>query len=218
MKKLLLTLTLLTVASAQALTDVEKKLYLGIKEQSLPQIKAAINEGANVNTMNNLECPLLGAVYLGNAPMLKLLIELGADCNVYNDLLDECHGVNPLIAYATATFNYKILSTLLERISPISQHTLDKSLRGIVSASVEFTSILKDIKQYPCPCCNDFMQRIAKCTHGKLVPECKPCMKKLIELLISHGASAKVKNKKGISAYSIAKKSGRNDLITVLSK
>ncbi len=83
MKKLLLTLTLLTAASAQALTDVDRKLFDAINEQSWPELYAALRKGADINTINPStgESPLLSALHHDDVPMIRFLIEIGADCS-----------------------------------------------------------------------------------------------------------------------------------------
>ncbi len=221
MKNLLLTLTLLTVASAQALTDTDRKLFDAVDEQSLPKVKAALNEGANINAMSPAhETPLLGAVYRSNASMVKFLIKESADCNVYNSLLHEHYNLNPLIVLAAERYNFEILSTLLGNISSVNQRSLDAALIIVVYYAVNIESTLKETKENPCPC-NYHIRAIAKCTHGKLVPACTPCMKKLVTLLLQHGASPTAKDSDGESegdtAYEMAKKSGQKELIKLLS-
>ncbi len=226
MKKLLLTLTLLTVASTYALTPNDKKLFEAIiNERDINKTRTALEQGANINALTDDTTPLLGAIYINNPAMVRFLIENGADCNRLDPFLEEDHmGVNLHILFAVEVLNQEILELLLKNTNPINQYTLDYVLCG----AVEFATNPGCLDDMDCDYCTKIQRRrMTTCTHGKKALKCKPCMRAFIKLLLEHGASPYTKTaydpediKYGdyTIAYQLAKKSKDKALIKLLEK
>ncbi len=185
MKKLLFTLTLLTVASAYALTETEKKLFEAIYyEQDIEKARAALAGGANINAISDdFTTPLLGGIYFNNPSLVRFLFDNGANSNRLDPYLEEYGNVNPHFQFATEVLNLEILELLLEKTNPVNQYTIDYALCTAVSYATSSSYFDQD-----CDCMN-VRGRMTQCTHGKPVPTCKPCMKDFITVLLEHGAS-----------------------------
>ena len=121
MKKLLLTLTLLMVASAQATTEADEQLFTAVERSSLAVTKAALKAGADVNTVRDDETPLSLAVSNGSLELVELLLEQGADCS-FPEGSDKC-GLITAINWEM----HDLLDIMLEK-STIDLETLDRAL------------------------------------------------------------------------------------------
>lgn len=80
MKKLLLILGLLTTLSAYGLKKVDADLFKAIEAGNIKQIRVALSYGAYINAVNEDECtPLYCAIYDQKTPIVKLLLQAGAN-------------------------------------------------------------------------------------------------------------------------------------------
>ena len=186
MKKLLITLTLLTAASALALSPRDKKLFEAIYyEQDIEKARAALEQGANINAISDsFTTPLLGGIHFNSLSLVRFLIDNGANSNRLDPYLVEEYGnVNPHFMFVAEVLNQEILELLLEKTNPVNQYTLDYALCIAVSYATSSSYFDQDCD------CKNVRGRMTKCTHGKPVPKCKPCMKAFITVLLEHGAS-----------------------------
>jgi len=122
MKKLLLTLTILTIASTQA-ADVNEQLFNAVEASSVAQAKAALNAGAYIDTIKDNYTPLTAAVFNFNLEMVEFLIEQGANCCISGEYNDVC-----ALVFAAEFEWHDMLKLMLEKSDSIDLEKLDRAL------------------------------------------------------------------------------------------
>ncbi len=125
MKKLLLTLTLLTTVAAQATEEANEQLFAALKCGSLADAQAALNAGADINARNGWDSPLSRAIRQNDVELAEFLIEHGAeyaDSDTYPD---------NAVPFVRAVFEEDptIVTLMFEDSKPIGQYTLDAALQ-----------------------------------------------------------------------------------------
>ena len=206
MKKLFITLMLLTAASAHANQEADEQLYAAIQNRSLADIKAALNAGADIDLNLNAygeypdpdchpcdcdyETPIARAVRNNDMELCGLLLEKGADYSF---------GLNSGLMLACWSDRHAILQLMLETQS-LEQNQLDTALFRCLDG-------LKD-QAY-----------------------CDLCLEKTVSLLLEHNANpfenfirlssdcddCEYSNNEE-TAYELAKQLGLTNLINLFSR
>lgn len=187
--------------------DITQELFDAIWSSDLEGARLAVSLGASLNAHDNDGFSVLGAAVMGGLPMVRLLLELGADPNLPNT------GGTTALTGASATGDIPIATALLEAGATI----------GYLIDSVQGT-LLNDCLQ----CGNDDMallhlQYASKSDLDLLnTSGYTPLMlavayrnEKMLNALLSAGADPNVgaERQQGISAVHLAAREGAESIL-----
>lgn len=178
-------------------SDVElekRKKELGYEEspKSLETVRLLVSAGAHINHIDSFsESPLRTAVRLNNVPMVRLLLELGADVHQYRDDSDSRGAQQGNSILMEAIYWYSVFKNT-EPIKLLLKHGANPNDKNTLVYDEE---------------CDETTG--GKCTwdgYTALTYAAKEGYLEVVELLLEHGADPFLPRQDGKSPYELAQK------------
>ena len=177
---------------------INTKLIDAVKTNSMLGVKSFVKQGATVNYMNPKDKGRTAMFYAYTPEMIKLLHELGWDVNAFDDNGDE--PIHTLSVNKDAT--PEAIKTIAELGADVDSQNDNRETPRTLVKKPEIWQALKDESEFK----DEF----------NLINAVKGNKKYIVSYMLKNGENPNVRNKKGVSAYELAKGAGFKDIIELM--